>query len=169
MMALHLHNYPIKQSNVPESAEKSRGHKTVNVSKTSADMLKKLQKPNWHQSAKNMKLPQCRSQWRNMDKKQPKCVYKCGKDERLLNKAQYKAFCMGTVEAVSGIIAFYLVVRDWCIIQRSGQHAGRLWSVEAKAWFEVCVNLSRNVLSQHHWQSTTPHTAEKLTQIMINE
>ncbi len=44
MMALHLHNYPIKQSNVPESAEKSRGHKTVNVSKTSADMLKKTAK-----------------------------------------------------------------------------------------------------------------------------
>lgn len=104
-----------------------------------------------------------------MDKKQPTCVSKRGKDERLLNKAQYKAFCMGTVEAVSGIIAFYLVVRDCCIIQRSGLHAGRLWSVEAKACFEVCVKLSRNVLSQHHSQSTVPPTAEKLTQIMMNE
>ncbi len=38
MMALHLHNYPIKQSNLAESAGKNRGHETkINVSKTSAD------------------------------------------------------------------------------------------------------------------------------------
>jgi len=32
MMALHLYNYPIKQSNVPESAENSEGHKVIAAS-----------------------------------------------------------------------------------------------------------------------------------------
>lgn len=32
MMALHLYYYPIKQSNVPESAENGEGHKAIAAS-----------------------------------------------------------------------------------------------------------------------------------------
>lgn len=99
--------------------------------------------------------------------KNSKCVCEPAKAEHSLNRTTQPFVC-DTMESVSGIIAYYLVVRDWCIIQRSGQHAGRLWLVKATAHCEVCDDLSRNASFYNTTGALETDKAQHLLQLIKN-
>lgn len=157
--------------------KKARGTKSSPpVSKTSADTLKtdsKLQKI--HKLFVNITsqvkiLQEFTSMQVTMmqnSQKNSKCVYEPAKAEHSLNCTTWPFVC-DTMESVSGIIAYYLVVRDWCIIQRSGQHAVRLWSVKATAHCEVCDNLSRNASFYNTTAALETDKAQHLLQLIKN-
>lgn len=97
------------------------------------------------------------------------CLWTCKR--RALLKAYYMV--CDTMETVSGIIVYYLVVRKG--LMHNSEIWSECWASVVSAHCEVCDDLSTNA-SFHittagfrHWQRTSPPTAEKLTQIMINE